>query len=121
MAKSKSKKNSKLMRTLAGLGGVISLIFFIVGMVVAVVTDLGNILYPIIFGLLGVLVDIILLNSLNMLKGIINVKIKISWLTLLIFGILDAVFRYYGGLMSYGYLGTLLIIIAVIIGIFDDL
>lgn len=105
------------MRFLAAVGGAVSLIFH----VIAIFIDLGPNLnwIGILFAVLGILIDIVLLGSLNLINH--KFVIEMTWLSLLVLGILDGIFFNYSSTGGWGFLGTLMIVIAAFIGIFDRL
>jgi hypothetical protein len=117
-----SYHHGKWMKLLAGFGAAISLIFYVVGIILTVPNP-DALLWAIIFGVLGIVVDIILLGSLGLIHH--KFTLKMTWLSLLALGIADALCRYFaqlgGNIAGYGYIGVLMIVIAAFIGIFDRL
>ena len=124
MVKKKSKttvssthyKNAKWMRLLAGIGGAVALVFHILTFfpIYNAFVTIESALY-IILGIIG---NIVLLGSLNLINH--RFIIKMTWFSLLILGIIDAIsFGLSSSSVNPGYLGTLCIIIAAVIGIID--
>ena len=124
MTKKKSKttisaihyKNAKWMRLLAGIGGAVALVFHILTFfpIYNSVVTIGSALF-IILGIIG---NIILLGSLNLINH--KFIIQMTWFSLLILGIIDAIsFGMSTSSVNPGYLGTLCIVIAAVIGIID--
>ncbi|MHA1728556.1 MAG: hypothetical protein ACTSWY_07470 [Promethearchaeota archaeon] len=110
-------KHKQWIRFFGAIGGAISLVFHALGIIFDMIP--AAYIQGIIFGILGAVVDIILLGSLELLNH--NWKVKMTWLNLLILGILDAVFFALSSPFGYGFLGSLCIIIAAFIGIIDKL
>jgi len=114
--RARSYKNAKWMRLLAGIGGAVALVFHILTFfpiynpVVTVESAL--------FIILGIIGNIILLGSLILFNH--KFIIQMTWFSLLILGIIDAIsFGMSSSSVNPGYLGTLCIIIAAVIGIID--
>lgn len=110
-------KHASWMRFLAAVGGAVSLVFHIIA-VFAYLIPGGNWM-GILFAIFGIIVDIVLLGSLNLINH--KFVIEMTWLSLLVLGILDGLFFQYSSTGGYGFLGTLMIVIAAFIGIFDRL
>jgi hypothetical protein len=100
-----------LIKFLAAIGAVISLVYHAIGIANAVAAGVPDILDGIVFPVLGIVVDIILLGSL----GLINHKwiFEMTWLSLLILGIIEAILD--------ATVGTVLIVIAALVALFDRL
>jgi hypothetical protein len=109
-------RHSNWMRFLAAIGGTVSLVFHFIAIFVIITQGVG---IGIIYAILGIIVDLVLLGSLNLINH--KFVIEMTWLSLLILGILDGIFFLYSDAAGYGYLGTLMIVIAAFIGIFDRL
>jgi len=105
------------MRFLAAVGGAVSLIFHFIAIFVYLIPDWNWI--GILLAIFGIIVDFILLGSLNLITH--KFVIEMTWLSLLVLGILDGIFFHYSSTGGWGFLGTLLIVIAAFIGIFDRL
>ena len=115
-------KNYKWIRFLAGLGSALSLIFHILGVVLSITSGGGieSIVGGIIAHIVGAITCFICLVSLGLVKG--SLSVKISWFSLLIIGIIDGVCYSIGGsagLLTYGVLGTVMIVIAALIALLN--
>ena len=107
MAKSKYK-HYKIIKLFAVLGAVLSIALHIMAIISGF--SASNILNAIIFPILGIIVCIVILSSFGETK---KQLIEMSWISLLILGILDA-------LLDANY-GTLLIVIGAFIALIDRL
>ena len=106
------------MRFLAAVGGAVSLIFHFIAIFAYLIPTMDWV--GIIFAILGIIVDFVLLGSLNLITH--KFVIEMTWFSLLILGILDGIFfSFSSDAAGYGFLGTLMIVIAAFIGIFDRL
>ena len=110
-------RHANWMRFLAAVGGAVSLVFHFIAIFVYLIPAWNGI--GIILAILGMIVDFILLGSLNLINH--KFVIEMTWLSLLVLGILDGIFFQYSSTGGWGLLGTLLIIIAAFIGIYDRL
>ena len=111
-------RHANWIRFLAAIGAAVSLVFRIVAIALELIPKAS--IPGIIFAILGIIVDLIILGSLNLINH--NFVVKMTWFSLLVLGVLDAIFFALSAAgFGYGYLGTLCIIIAALIGIFDRL
>jgi len=106
---SKKYKHAGIIKFFAALGAGISLIYHIIHVVGAFVSSNPNLLNGIIYPIIGIVLDILLLGSLELINK--SWAFEFSWLSLLIIGILEAVLD--------PTIGTLLIVIAAIIALID--
>lgn len=106
---SRKYRHAGIIKLLAAIGAIVAIVFHVISLLH--IPTSPNILREIVFPILGIIVCLILLGSL----GLINHRwvFPMTWISILILGILDVVFDYNWG--------DILIFIAAFVAIVDRL
>lgn len=104
-------RNAGLIKFLAAIGAAISIVYHVLAIARSIQASIPDVLTGIVFPILAIIVDIVLLGSL----GLINHSwvFEMTWLSLLILGIIEAILD--------PTLGTIFIVIAALVALFDRL
>lgn len=104
-------RNASLIKFLAAIGAAISIVYHVFAMVESIRSSIPDPIVGLVFPILAIIVDIVLLGSL----GLVNHSwvFEMTWLSLLILGIIEAILD--------PTLGTVFIVIAALVALFDRL